>query len=715
MLRRTGTRTIPLRALGVRIALAVLLALAFFASTRGATAAPRAAEHQELFFGDGGAGPYLLTWSAVIPGTEVVTIDGSRAIAFLDYTLDAGAGKLRFRTPLKAGQVVQVGYQYRPGAAKPNRTTLQFPMSLTVARSGRRSLQMIGAFRQSASSGAPGLLGFSGDAVAAGAQLQGLFLVGPHSAAGPPMVGNRRAGLLEMSAMRFGAEDKQGALQYRASWTQAGAAFAGAPQLQTPPGLRQMELGGTLAASRSLTFTAQSRRTDALTSALKGKEASNESLQLAYRPSENTSLTLTQETASKRNALLAEEETRQDRLQLEQRIGTGTQVRALLERVSLRTGDRSSRRAKSSFGLQTRPWQRMTLTTGAEFTQTAEEGAGRLYTVGTQVQASEKVSVGAEWRRSDTERSGARSDSRLQLALRGPLAVAFSLVDTDSERDGSTFGTAWSLQTGRQRYLKLEGRSTDRDPAAGDGQSEQIVRLEAQPAPSVKLAAGATTRDPGSQPVIQDQEASLELKPLKTVSVSGGLKSSVQGEVTSRITSLGGSIRGGSVIDVSGQLRQRERDGVDTIITRDYRLAFTPARWLRLQGRYTENPEDKNGQVQDQVATSVGAETRIGALTLGGNITTARAAVSVYEKEQSEFRLGVRLSRGSSLYSAYATTDERHATLLHGETVRFGFTHAMSANFHLQLEGEMTRYEEDGLRIASRDETRANLRLGLRF
>jgi hypothetical protein len=641
-----------------------------------------------------------------------VTIDGRRALAMLDYELDAASGKLTFRTPIQQGHVVQVGYKYRAGA-RANRTTLQLPLALTVARTRKGSLQVIGALRQSVTSDAPGILGFSGDAVAAGAQVRGLFLVGPRS--GPTAVGGRPTSLLDTSALRFGAEDQTGALKYRASWTQAGAAFIGAPQLQTPSGLRQVELAASFAASKALSVTTQSQRTEALIPGLKAQERATESYQLSYRPSESTSLSLTQETAGKRNAALVFEETRQDRLQLEQRFGSRTQFRALMERVSREVGGKSDRRQRSSFALQTQPWQRLTLTTGAEFTETAPEGAGQLYTLGARFQASPGLSIGANWRSTDSEKSGARSDSRLELALRGPLALAFSLTDASSERGGSTSGTAWSLQTGKDRYLKVEGRSTDRDPNQGAEQSEERYRLEAQPIEGVKLAAGAASRDPGAEPTIQDQEASLEVAPTKSVSLGGSLKTSTQGEETSRIASVRGAIRGGSVLDVRGQFRQREREGADAVITRDYQLALKPARWLRIQGRYTENPEDKEGRVQDQVATSLGGETRIGAVTLSGNVTTARNEVTVSEKEQSELRVAIRLAPGSSLYSAYITSEEHQATSLHGETMRFGFTHAMSANFHLQLEGEMTRYEQDGLRLAERDETRANLRLGLRF
>ena len=72
-------------------------------------------------------------------------------------------------------------------------------------------------------------------------------------------------------------------------------------------------------------------------------------------------------------------------------------------------------------------------------------------------------------------------------------------------------------------------------------------------------------------------------------------------------------------------------------------------------------------------------------------------------------------SRLSSHHSAYKASDVREGDLLRGRTYSLGFRHAVGSDFYLALEGEMTRYERDGLRLSDRDETQANVNLGVRF
>ncbi len=73
------------------------------------------------------------------------------------------------------------------------------------------------------------------------------------------------------------------------------------------------------------------------------------------------------------------------------------------------------------------------------------------------------------------------------------------------------------------------------------------------------------------------------------------------------------------------------------------------------------------------------------------------------------------LAPGCRLYSAYKASDERTLELVRGRTYSFGFTHSVGSDFYLALEGEMTTYTRDGIRLADRDQARANARLGLRF
>jgi hypothetical protein len=678
-----------------------------------ASAQPTRLPAQEMLFGDGGAGPYLLAWTAVTPGSDVIAVDGHRALPGLDYELDGAAGKLRFRASVQRGQVIQAEYQYDPTAAKPNKTTLSFPLALTLMQDGRSSVQLMGALRQDPRGGTPALFGFSADTRAAGARITSLFLVSP-SASGDGRAAAPHAGVDRTSALRLGAEGETAGIQYRASWTQAGSGFTGAPQLQTPAGLRQVELAASYQPARGLTLTTQSSRTEALTPAQRGQERGLEHYELAYRPSKTGGLSFVQEEARKAKADGTEEETRQSRLQLDQQLGSRTRLDALLERVSTRGTAADDQRGRATFSLRSRPWERLTLTTRAERTSSERDGAGSLYGFGAEVQAAAGLVVGADWTQSLTEKSGARADGQLRLALRGPLAVSFGLQRVDAEQKGTTLGALWNVAAGARGWLKLEGKNTERVAGPGTVETESSYRLQAEPVHGVRLAAGTGTHQASDVPGSDNQEVSLELAPVKAVSLGGGLRTATQGDTTTTVTSVSGALRA-SVINLSGQFKERASDGADRVVTRDYRLALTPVNWLKLDGRYAENPEDKDGQVQDRVATSVGLQTHVGPVTLGGSVSNAEARLSLSQTQQTELRLTLDLAPGCRLYSAYKASDERTLELLHGRTYSFGFTHSVGGDFYLALEGEMTTYTCDGVRLAERDQARANARLGLRF
>jgi hypothetical protein len=684
-----------------------------------AHAAPRGSVAQrDLFFGDGGAGPYPLAWTAVLPGTESVLVDSRRLVAGLEYAIDSPAGTLRFAGPLARGQVIRVEYRINARAAKANRTALQSPFALTVVERGRSSLRMLGAMRQGPGGLTPGLLGFSAESRSGISTLSGLFLAQPGTSAGSPFQGGDatgpKIGWQETSGLRLGAEGKGRALNYRASLSQVGARFAGAPQLQTPAGLRRIELAATFQASPRLSLEAKSDRTDALVDAKRGEERSSEQLRLSYQPSDTTTLRLSQESAGKTNTAGREEETRQSRVQFDQKFGMRAQATALLERVARTGGSADETRDRVALSLQSRPTDRVALTTRAEQTSSEREGDARTLGLGAEVKGPAGLTLGGGWNRTLAERGGARSDSTVRLAYQGPLKAVWDLQRQESDGDGLATASIWSLTAGGKGWLKLSGVERDRVSREGVGQSEESYRLEATPVAAVKLGATIAARDSGGESAGQDQEASLQIAPGKALSLGGSLRTSTRGEATTTVTSVNGAISTARV-QLGGQFRQREREGVEDVTTRDLRLALAPADWLKFTGRYAENPEDKEGRVQEEVARSLGLQTRVGALTLGGSVTAVEGLARLYEKQQTELRLTLRFSPNSSLTSAYQASDERAGNSLQGRTYSFGFHHAVGSRFYLKLEGELTTYEQDGVALAGREDTRANLGLGLKF
>jgi len=72
----------------------------------------------EAFAGQGKTGPYLLSWSKVVAGSETVWVNSVRFIRGIDYTLDCETGRLDFSRPLTASEMVRVAYMRRGDAAQ---------------------------------------------------------------------------------------------------------------------------------------------------------------------------------------------------------------------------------------------------------------------------------------------------------------------------------------------------------------------------------------------------------------------------------------------------------------------------------------------------------------------------------------------------------------------------------------------------------------------
>lgn len=77
----------------------------------------------DILVGQDKTGPYSLLWKNIRPEGATVTVDGG-ALAPADYTLDAAAGTVTFRTALKNRSVARVDYGYEPNKAQRNTSAL---------------------------------------------------------------------------------------------------------------------------------------------------------------------------------------------------------------------------------------------------------------------------------------------------------------------------------------------------------------------------------------------------------------------------------------------------------------------------------------------------------------------------------------------------------------------------------------------------------------
>ncbi len=75
---------------------------------------------ETVVLGDGSQGPFRLPDALIIPGTEVVELEGSSLRPGLDYQLDAVRGEIRLTRPLAQGQVLRLRYEKFPYDLRPS-------------------------------------------------------------------------------------------------------------------------------------------------------------------------------------------------------------------------------------------------------------------------------------------------------------------------------------------------------------------------------------------------------------------------------------------------------------------------------------------------------------------------------------------------------------------------------------------------------------------
>jgi hypothetical protein len=666
---------------------------------------------QELIFGNGTAGPFSLSWSAVRFGSERLSVNGTALHFGLDYQIDYAAGSITLTQPLRPNQIAQVDYAYDSSQAKLNHSPAQAPLSMRVWESGSGSLQMIGAIQPSAApGGAPtaSLLGFRGETALGGGQLSSLFLLAPGANPG------NSSSAWQTAALRLGATRTTGPLKFTGSIGQAGSGFARANDYQLQSGLRVVDFSATFDPSRRLSFSSQVKRQDALDPADKAKQQESLTNQLTLAPNTGTKLTFSQESSSKARADGTAETLDSLRAQIEQKLGVGTTATAMTER---RQTDAGGTIATTGVGLEAQAAPLLHLRTDFSHRDSSQDGRSDSMAFGLNAGREQHLALQGSFARTQAEKTGADTTSGLQLTMRPAQQVGFHIGMSQhlTDTQGSTTGAAWGVTAGRNGLLKVEGTTTSKVAVSGPGEQQEQLRIETTPLKGLKIATTSGTDQVGTDAARATRETSVEVSPLAALRVAGALRDEEAANGVTHIQSVSGSVKPAAFLDLSGAYKTREAPVGDPIITRNVRLALTPLRGLKLNGSYVENPEDKDGHVLPTTDTTLGLDSKIGCFSFGGSYTTGQGTDTVRLREQTELRLGLSLWGHSKLYSTYKSSDEQAAGLTQNRTLSLGFTRALTDNFYLLLEGQMTEVQVNGVSQPGMGDQRAQAKLGLRF
>jgi hypothetical protein len=114
------------------------------------TAIPAGATPQnDVVIGNGGAGPYSLTWKNILKDTVIVSENGQALTNMLDYNVDPNGGQITFTHPLSQQSTALVQYQYDPSVAQRTSTTLLSPLKFDLDQTDNRDVFLSASVTQS--------------------------------------------------------------------------------------------------------------------------------------------------------------------------------------------------------------------------------------------------------------------------------------------------------------------------------------------------------------------------------------------------------------------------------------------------------------------------------------------------------------------------------------------------------------------------------------
>lgn len=209
-------------------ALILLSGLAsFIAGAAGAQSPPSALSYvqtRDVFVGGDKTGPYPLAWKNVRTEGVTVVVDGA-ALTPDSFTLDAAAGTVTFKTPLKTKSVARIDYAYEPARAARNPDPAVKPVTISLlSASGARGSAGVHVTalpgEAAGSNGGPLLVwGLNGKTNLLGGGVSSQVLLSPGGAGGS---------FADRAGLRLGYSVAAEKLKLDASFVRAGGDFAAA-------------------------------------------------------------------------------------------------------------------------------------------------------------------------------------------------------------------------------------------------------------------------------------------------------------------------------------------------------------------------------------------------------------------------------------------------------------------------------------------------------
>ncbi len=369
----------------------------------------------------------------------------------------------------------------------------------------------------------------------------------------------------------------------------------------------------------------------------------------------------------------------------------------------------------------------------ASFMQTTDlplEGKGQVVTVlGMRVNGKLGAATRVQYSRTQTETeapdgySSTRFLNRFQLDQainRGTQATALFESSVLATKESHTILQTASLNIRSQvnDAVNISGSFQNRLSASG-AEDAASLRLEANPTQKIRFSAQTADRftQKGAR---RTRGALLEYTPFPLLSVSSGLEYRSESGKEDYSGSFSASARPLPTLEVAGGFRLREsfnRGIPDPNAPDSYDVRLTVGlnrNRIRLTGGYANDPEDDKGAITRLHRQSIGLQSTLGNIELGGGYSMEEEYLTARTSEIIDLRLGWRFGRATSLNASYRGAMTREQNLFGTDTYSLIFAHRIGSLFDLMFSGSMTNYLKDGLLLPNQ-EYRAEARLGIRF
>ena len=271
-------------------------------------------------------------------------------------------------------------------------------------------------------------------------------------------------------------------------------------------------------------------------------------------------------------------------------------------------------------------------------------------------------------------------------ALKVQLGFQEGVQHEAGSSGGLTRNALWNVQAGGRRYVKVDGYS------------------------------GVVQR-PGEVTFL-DSLYRLEVKPAGAFALSTSLRQVDLGATDRSLLGLGTTVSLRRGVDLTAAYRQPQGlvSGSTPSSGHEVRLKLAPVAGIRFFGGYNVRPEDTRGALLDEEQQTVGAETRLGSLSVIGSLTNLDRPTLVAAEQRWDLLATLSLGESTRLFGGIRSREGGTADRVFGRSYRFGVSQGIGSSLFLMLEGELGyAFDGTGARSLDPDNTRAQARFGVRF